>query len=148
MTRARRLLAGGFLLLPLAAGCSEDPFDAYCEVVEEERPDLSEAVAAGSPTALIEALPSLEALEDAAPRDLRDEWDLVVGRVRELRDALEDADVDPAAYDAERRPEGVSEEQDARIDAAARQLVSGATVTALAGIQQQARDVCGTPLTL
>ncbi|MDN4161560.1 hypothetical protein [Nocardioides abyssi] len=148
MTGVRRLLACGLLLLPLAVGCSEDPFDAYCEVVEEERPDLSDAVAAGSPTALIEALPSLEALEDAAPRDLRDEWDLVVGRVRELRDALEDADVDPAAYDAERRPAGVTDAEDARIDAAARQLVAPATVRALAGVQQQARDVCGTPLTL
>lgn len=149
-SRAVRVVAavlGGLLLLPLA-GCSEDPFEAYCGVVEEQRPELSEAVADGSPGALIEALPQLTALEDAAPRDLRDEWDLVVGRVRELRDALEDAGVDPATYDRDDRPAGLTDAQRARIDAAAEQLVAPATVRALTGVQQQARDVCGTPLTL
>ncbi|MCR6033731.1 hypothetical protein GGQ22_20180 [Nocardioides sp. zg-579] len=141
------LLAPLLLLTPLTA-CSQDPHEAYCEVVEEQRPDLSETVADGSPAALLEALPSLEALEDAAPRDLRDEWDLVTGRVRELRDALADAGLDPATYDRAESPAGVTEAERARIDAAARELVARATVEALAGVQQQARDVCGTPLTL
>jgi len=116
--------------------------------VEAQRPELSEAVAGRPPAALIEALPQLEALEDAAPRDIRDEWDLVVGRVRELRDALEDAGVDPTTYDREEPPPGVGADERARIDAAAEELGSRTTVEALAGVQQQARDVCGTPLTL
>ena len=145
--RAVALLAVGLLLLP-AAGCSQDPHEAYCEEVEAQRPELSDAVADGSPAALIGALPNLEALEEAAPRDIRDEWDAVVGRVRELRDALEDAGVDPATYDREKPPTGLAAEEEARLDAAAAELGSRTTAEALAGVQQQARDVCGTPLTL
>ncbi|MEV7431268.1 MULTISPECIES: hypothetical protein [unclassified Nocardioides] len=137
----------GSLLLPLTA-CSQDPFEAYCDEVLAQREDLSEAVADGGPGALVAALPHLEALEEEAPRDIRDEWDLVVGRVGELRDALEDAGVDPASYDREDRSTDVSAAQRARIDAAARELAARPTVEALAGVQQQARDVCGTPLTL
>ncbi|MDN4175666.1 hypothetical protein QWY28_22075 [Nocardioides sp. SOB77] len=163
MNRPAPALLAALLLLVPATACSQDPHERYCEVVEEQRPELSEAVADGSPGALIAALPSMEALEDAAPRDLRDEWDLVTGRVRELGEALEDAGVDPATYDPVEEPEDgaddeaggaedgadeVTEEERARIDAAVRELVAPATREALAGVQQQARDVCGTQLTL
>ena len=59
------------------------------------------------------------------------------------------ADVDPATYDRDntaQRPE--RRRAGSRIDAAARELGSKATQAALESLDQQARDVCQTPLTL
>ncbi|WP_435747017.1 hypothetical protein [Nocardioides sp. SYSU DS0663] len=145
----RRLatVVAALLLVPVA-GCSSDPHEEYCEEVRAQQADLSDAVAGGGPTALIRALPILQRLEEEAPRDIRDEWDLVVGRVQELAEALEAAGVDPASYDREDPPAGLAAEERIRIDAAARELAAPATVEAFAGVQQQARDVCQTPLTV
>lgn len=145
----RRHLAGALavLVLPLAA-CSEDPYERYCSAVAEHQKALTEAVADGGPAALIEALPALSDLQDKAPRDITDEWQQLVGRVEGLDEALTDAGVDPATYDRKSPPEGLSDAEQARIAAAAEQLASPATAAAVAGLQQQARDVCKTPLTL
>ena len=145
----RRHLAGALavLVLPLA-GCSEDPYESYCNAVEEQQKALTEAVADGGPAALIGALPSLRDLQDKAPRDITDEWQQLVGRVEGLDEALRDAGVDPATYDRKNPPEGLSAQEKARIAAAAGQLASPSTAAAVAGLQQQARDVCKTPLTL
>lgn len=142
------LLATLATLALLSTGCSEDPYESYCDEVEAQQADLSEAVAGGGPTALIRALPIFEELEAKAPRDIRDEWSLLVGRIQELVDALDDAGIDPASYDRGEPPSGVSEDEQARIETAARELAAATTVEALAGVEQQARDVCQTPLTL
>ena len=148
--RGPRLLASAAVvgaLLPLAA-CAGDPHEEYCDEVRAQQTDLSEAVAGGGPTALVRALPIFQELEAVAPRDIRDEWDLVVGRVEELVEALEAAGVDPASYDREDPPSGLTAQERVRIDAAARELTAPATVEAFSGVQQQARDVCKTPLSM
>lgn len=145
----RRLLATTAALLatlPLA-GCGEDdPYAAYCAEVAEQQEPLTEALAPGGPTALIEALPIFEELRAEAPRDLADEWRTIVETVSGLVEALESAGVDPATYDRESPPEGLSDADQDRIDAAARRLTLPATSAALEGVNQQARDVCKTPL--
>lgn len=142
----RRLLVAA-LLLPVLAGCGSRE-DDYCGAVEDHQQELSDIVGAGGPDALLEALPVLEDLQSQAPDDIRDEWQQVVGRLEALRDALDAAGIDPATYDRGNPPSGLSSSDRAAIDAAATELGSGTTLRALQDLDQQARDVCKTPLTL
>lgn len=138
------LLAGSLAAL---AGCGEeDRFADYCEEVRAQQEPLSEALAGGGPTALIDALPSFRALQAESPGDISDEWGLIVGRIETLVEALDAAGVDPASYDRDDPPAGLSEEDRTAIDAAAGELATPATSAALTGVQQQARDVCQAPL--
>lgn len=146
----RALLALLFATAGLVLGCGgdDDPFGSYCDVVKEQQQPLSEALAQGASTGLLAALPSFEKLRDAAPDDIADEWAVVIQRIRVLRDALDEAGVDAATYDAEKPPPDVSEEQQAAIAAAANGLATPSTTAALSSVEQQARDVCRTQLSL
>ncbi len=123
-------------------------FEDYCAEVVDRRDEIGEAVAAGPTTGLIRALPSFRALAEKAPDDIRDEWAVVISRVEELAEAFEKAGADPATYDREDPPDDVSPEDRQAIEAAAVRLGSRETSEALAGVDQQARDVCKTPLSL
>lgn len=127
---------------------SGDPFADYCAEVEEHRAELGAALSAGPTTGLLRALPTFEALAQKAPDDLRDEWKIVVDRTTDLRDALTDADVNPATYDPENPPTGLSDADSAAIETAAVRLGAQDTRAAFSGVSQQARDVCQTPLSL
>jgi hypothetical protein len=142
-----RRLAVAALLLPLTlAGCGSDQ-DAYCGAVKDHQTKLGEIVGSGDSDALLQALDILEDLQGKAPADISDEWQQVVSRIKALRDALDAAGVDPATYDRDKPPTGLTEEQKAQIDGAAADLGSGTTLRALQDLDQQARDVCKTPLT-
>jgi hypothetical protein len=65
-----------------------------------------------------------------------------------LQSALDDAGVDPETFDPKSPPDGISDEDVAAIATAADQLGSAETQQALQGLEQQARDVCHTPLSL
>lgn len=132
----------------VGCGGEDDPFAAYCDQVKEQQEPLSDALSSEGPTALIEALPSFEKLSAEAPDDIGDEWSTLTGAIDGLVQALDEAGVDPATYDREKPPDGVTEEQQAHIDAAARRLTAPETALALDAVQQQARDVCKTPLYL
>jgi hypothetical protein len=136
------------LLAPLVAGCGGDPTAGYCDAVAEHQQQLGDIVASGAPEALIDALDVFQDLQEHAPGDISDEWQQVVGRIEALADALERAGVDPATYDREDPPAGVTGAERALIDAAAQQLGSATTVRAFQDLDQQARDVCQTPLSL
>ena len=142
MIRAAAALLAAALLV---TGCA-DQKEKYCDAVEDHQQELGEILGGGSPDALLEALPIFRDLADDAPEDLRDEWKTVIDAVAGLQEALEDAGVDPETYDRDHPPEGLSQADQDAIDAAARQLTSEETVTALSGVDQQAKDVCGTPL--
>lgn len=137
----------GLVGLLATTGCATEQ-ERYCEAVSERQAELSELVAEGGPTALLDALEIYRELEEEAPRDIRDEWRQVVGSLESLEQALDDAGVDPASYDPEAPPEDLSEEERAAIETAADRVGSVETREALAGLEQQARDVCKTPLTL
>lgn len=145
---ALRTAAGALVVVAAGslAGCSEDPVETYCAVVEREQQAL--AAAAEEPAGLLAAYDSLERLGEAAPRDLRDEWDEVLLRVGALRDALDAAGVDYAEYDPQQPVEGVGEEEREAITAAAVALVEPTTLRAVRSVEQQALDVCGTTLGL
>jgi len=148
--RARGAVAALLVLAPLAlaglAGCSGDEYAAYCDEVDDQRPALSEAAELGPTTGLLTALPSFEALSEAAPGDISDDWSVVVDRLGALDRALAAADVDPATYDPKKPPTGLEPAEQSRIRGAATQLLNPVTAEALGVVEQQARDVCGAPL--
>ena len=142
-----RRLTALLVTVPLLAGCASDK-ERYCEAVEENQTALSDIAAQGGQEALIEALDIYRDLQEQAPRDLTDEWDQVVRSIEELDEALADAGVDAAAYNPKKPPAGVTADQQEAIAAAASEVGSLETQKALAGVEQQARDVCKTPLTV
>jgi hypothetical protein len=133
------------LTLAVSAGC-KDQQDKYCDAIKDHQQQLGEVLGGGAPDALLEALPILHDLADQAPDDLTDEWKTVLDALDGLQRALKDAGVDPATYDRDHPPDGLSQKDKDAIDGAARQLTSDETVTAFSGVDQQAKDVCGTPL--
>jgi len=131
----------------LATGC-KDQQEKYCDAVKDHQQELGKVLGGGSPDALLKALPIFHDLQDEAPEDLLDEWTTVIDALEGLQQALKDAGVDPATYDRDHPPPGLSQEDKDAIDAAARRLTSDETVTAFSAVDQQAKDVCGTPLQL
>ena len=150
--RAARATAAACLvvllpLLPLLGACA-DRQEAYCSAVEEHQQELTRIASDGEQDSLLRALAIFRELEARAPGDITDEWQQVIGRIEDLDAALRDADVDPATYDRKHPPADLGDEDRVRIDAAARELGSATTQQALQDLDQQARDVCHTPLSL
>jgi hypothetical protein len=143
----RRLAA---LLLVLAAltsalsACGRD----YCDAVKDHQAELSDETASGSPSALLRALPIFRDLRDHAPDDIRDDWRTFLDALEELDGALRDAGLDPASYDAGHLPEGLTDGKRTRIESAGAALADPDVVRAFDSVQQQAKDVCHTPLSL
>jgi len=143
MTRAVAVVV--LLLGLVSAGCS-DQKEQYCDAVKDHQQELGGLRGDGGPGALLEALPIFRDLADEAPDDIRDDWRTVIAALDGLDQALDAAGVDPATYDRDDPPDGVSQADQDKIDAAARELTNDQTVQALNSVQQQALDVCGTPL--
>lgn len=146
------LAVAGTLILAVAlwrtTTSDEDRFADYCNQVKEQREAVGRAMGAGASSGLIEALPLFEDLAAKAPDDISDEWNEVLASIRELRDALADADIDPRAYDPDHPPPRLAAADRSAIDRAAVRLAGPETKLAFAGVDQQARDVCKTPLFL
>lgn len=150
MSRARPLaacLATLPLLVSLLAGCASEQ-EEYCQAVKDHQERLSEIMSDAGPTALLEALDSFRELRAEAPSDISDEWQQVIRSLEALDQALADAGVDPADFDRGKPPEGVSKEEQETIARAADEIGSRETELALAGVRQQALDVCKTQLWL
>ena len=116
--------------------------------MEEHQAQLTDVTASGSPAALLEALPIFRDLQEQAPEDIEDDWTAFLDPLTELDDALRAADVDPAAYDPRNLPADLSDEERERIEAAGDELADPAVVAAFDGVQQQAKDVCHTPMSI
>ncbi|MBS45816.1 MAG: hypothetical protein CMH83_22110 [Nocardioides sp.] len=144
---AAALVLGGGALLFAAIGGSGDPYARYCDEVTDQQQALSEAVGLGPGAGLLAALPSFRDLADAAPSDLVDEWRVVLTRSEALADAVDAAGLDPATYDpSDNLPDDLDPDAVAMLTAAEAGLAGPQAAAALVGVQQQARDVCGTPL--
>jgi hypothetical protein len=137
-----RALAALLAVLPLLAACASEQ-ERYCALVEDRQEELTEVAA--DEGRVFDTLPVWRELRSEAPSDIEAEWDLVISALEELHGAVEDAGVD-ARYDADDPPPGLTEEQRDEIAVAAHRLGSERVVTAMAGLEQHALDVCGTPL--
>ncbi|MBA3781572.1 MAG: hypothetical protein H0X12_06925 [Nocardioides sp.] len=148
MNRRRLLLLG--LVVGMIAGAGWVFWDrthpSYCEVVADRQTELADLTNGGGQGALFDALDSYRDLRDAAPDDIDDEWERVIGRLEILEKALREAEVDPETYDPKKPPAGLDAEQRGAIEGAARELGSETTVGAMGELEQQALDVCHTPL--
>jgi hypothetical protein len=147
---AVRLLPTGLaigLSATLLAGCG-DSYAGYCDAVRGHQEQLTKTVGEGGPQALLKALPTFAQLQDAAPSDIEDDWAALTTALTDLRDALQAADVDPATYDPAKPRAGVTTAERDRIAAAATAVGGARTRAALAAVDQQARDVCHSPLIL
>ena len=139
-------LAGLLVAGVLATGCADDQ-ERYCDAVRDRQTELSEQVGGGGATALIDGLATVRgARRGGALRHPRRVVAADRPRRGALRDALGDAGVDAATYDAERPPAGLDDADRDRIAQAARDLGADETQRALADLEQQALDVCQTPL--
>lgn len=139
MTRCCALLLAVALL---AGGCSED--EDYCDQVRAEAPGLQRSVAEGT-SGLLAVLPTLEDLAQDAPDDIAADWDVLLGALRELRGVLEETGVEPDQVDGELPADLTAEERDT-VEVAAAQLLSPRVRAAADRVEQQALDVCQTPL--
>jgi hypothetical protein len=147
MIRPPAALAALVLLVSPLAGCASEQ-EEYCQAVKDHQEGLTEVMSDGGPTALLEALDSFRQLRAEAPNDITDEWQQVIRSIEGLEEALSDAGVDPADFDGGKAPEGVSKEEQTAIAQAADEIGSQETEAALAGVRQQALDVCKTQLRL
>jgi hypothetical protein len=146
MTRAIFAAVVLLLLSPLA-GCASEQ-EQYCQAVKDHQKQLTEIMSDGGPTALLDALASFRELRAEAPSDISDEWQQVIRSIEALEQALNDAGVDPSDFDGGKPPEGVSKEDQEAIARAADEVGSQETEVALAGVRQQALDVCKTQMWL
>jgi hypothetical protein len=143
VTRAASLL----LLAALAlTGCSGEPQEDYCEAVTDHQEELTDVAASDDTGALFDALDTYDDLREQAPPDIADDWDAVIGPLRALEQALADHGVDPSSYAADEPPADLDDAGRREIEAAAREVGSERTVTAMAAVEQHALDVCGIPL--
>jgi hypothetical protein len=133
------------VVLGSASGCA-DQKEKYCDAVKQHQQELGKILGAGGPDALLKALPIFRELAADAPEDITDEWQTVIGALDRLQKALEHAGVDPATYDRDHPPDGLTQADKDAIDTAAGGLTSPQTVDALSAVDQQVKDVCGIPL--
>ena len=145
MRRLAALAAGLCLVGLLTSACKSDT-EKYCDEVKAQQQRLTELAANPDPARIFAVLPPYEALAAKAPDDIKDEWATVIDRYQQLQAALSDAGVSPQEYAGSTWRKGLSEEQVNGILRAAAGLVDPETRDALNGVQQQARDVCQTPL--
>lgn len=135
------LALGGALL----SGCASEQ-EQYCDTVSEHQQELTEIATDTGQDAIFRALPIYEDLAAEAPDDVAGDWDLVVSRLQALRQAFDEAGVDPATYDPEKPPADLDRADKAAISDAATTLVDEETTAAMASVEQHSRDVCKTEL--
>lgn len=145
-TRARRAMTAAALLAVVGlTACSEDPDEAYCETLREEREVLADlAGEAGEPgtDVLGQTLESLRTLRDAAPSELDDEYATVVNAWEALADVVAEVGIDPADYDRRETLRDLPAADSRRLRQTAAALGSQRVNDASTGIEDHALQVC------
>jgi hypothetical protein len=131
-----RALVIGALIAASLTGCS-DQTDAYCSSLEDAAKVFADVPADAGALADVEE--TLDELRQAAPDDVRDEWDTFFYAWQGLTDAMAEAGIEGEIPDGEQVPEAVA--------AAAAELSSPRVADAVAGLEQHARDICKVDLT-
>jgi len=138
------------LLGVLVSGCASET-EKYCGAIEEQHERLADlAIGADEPgnDTLQQTLEVFRELQGEAPGDIADEWSTLTFAYEGFVDAFAGVDTPLAEYDPAEPPADVSEEEAQRIADAAEELRSARVTEAADGIQQHARDVCKTDLSL
>ena len=147
MTRTLRTASWSVPLaavLLLVAGCSAEGED-YCTALAEEQKtldDLADRAEAGGEDVLTPTVESFERLQGESPEALEDEWTTLVNAYQALIDAVDAAGIDPADYQPDDPPPGLSAADEERLASVASKLASTRVSEAALGIQQHADEVC------
>jgi len=144
--RRRAAAMAGLCLVGLLTSACKSDTDKYCDEVKAQQKTLTELTANPDPDKVFDVLPPYEALEAKAPDDIKAAWATVIDRYQQLQSALSDAHITPAEYRDSKWRQGLSTEQVSSVLRAAAGLVDPATHAAINAVQQQALDVCHTPL--
>ena len=143
--RVSLCLAG--LLAVVLTGCASQQ-EQYCETVRENQRALGEAVAQPGAQGLVDALPVYRTLAKDAPDDIADDWRTLIDAVARFDRVVQRTGVDPATYDQKSPPEGLSADERDELEQAGLGLADPEVRRAQAGVEQQALDVCKTPLSM
>ena len=147
MAAARRpwpAVLAGLLLVSSLAGCASQK-ETYCSTLKSDNAKLQKlAGSAGKPGAQVlhGSLAVFEDLKQAAPPDIAGDWDDFAFAWKSLVDAFDAAHVDPASFDPEHRPAGVSEAEFAQIKQAAAALQAEPVQLAARRIEDHAQTIC------
>ncbi len=148
MRLLRTATAAGSVALAcsLLTACGGGPTQSYCASVEKHAPGLTKTLdVGGAKKGLLDALPVLEDLADAAPDDVRSDWRTLIDALTGLQDALDKAGLKPGDVDGT-LPADLPATDRKALEAASIRLASPATVRAASAVDQHARDVCHQPL--
>ncbi|MFT4085208.1 MAG: hypothetical protein QM638_21715 [Nocardioides sp.] len=140
--------ATALVLAPALVACGSGGTSSYCSEVSDQQSKLTDTLAGGDAAALLAALPIFTALEEKAPSDIADDWRTLVDALNGLQTALDAAGVKASDYVDGKPPAGTSAADRRSILKAADKVSTTAVQEAAVNVQQQARDVCHTSLTL
>jgi hypothetical protein len=143
--RARRLAAAAVAALLLAtvpAGCASQQ-EKYCSALKDDNAQLKK-LASDKPAGevLHRGLAIFQDLQSKAPQDIAGDWADFTYAWKSLVDAFDAAGVDPAHFDPEHQPAGVSTGQFQAIKQAAAELESQKVQAAASRIEDHAQSVC------
>lgn len=130
------------LVLGMSLAACGDPEKKYCDALQADQVKIDDIINSSSGAALLNGLPVLTGLAAKAPADLTDEWQTFVNAVEGLRDALKAAGVSASDFTGGKIPASVTGDKRQNLVAAADTLSSDDVVSAVDGIETQARDVC------
>lgn len=146
-----RSAVAALLVAVVLTGCSQDPDEAYCEILREERKVLNELAAnaqePGTDT-VTPTLDSLRRLREEAPEELGDEYSTVVYAVEGLVDAVDEAGIEMAEYDRKETLRELDPVVARRLRQTASALRMPRVTEATAGIEDHALQVCDVDLTV
>lgn len=126
----------------LVAGACASTEERWCDRVDDAAPGIAESLdTGGTTTGLLDALPTLHELADAAPSDVQDEWATLVEALDGLDAALGDADLEPSEIAGE-LPADLAAADRKALETASLELASPEVRDAADAVDQQVRDVC------
>lgn len=139
-TVRRRVLAAvaaAVLLTGTLSACGGG--DDYCELAQDNQ---SIFVDDGTGVGLLGNIATMQKLADAAPDDIKDEWQVFIAAVTELRDAITSVGLQPSDFTDGKPPSTIPEADKQTIAAAANRLAQTDVIDAGNGIEQHAKDIC------
>ena len=151
--RLRRLAASAAILLlgPGLSSCGGNEDEDYCAVLKDEDKTLT-SLSKQSSTPGADVLNPTEAsmrrLRDAAPAEIRDEWQTVLNAWEAVVDTVAEAGVDAEDYRPGKTPPGLTPAEREKLSGVAIALTSQRVLDAARGIQDHAQQVCTIDLTL